>query len=47
MGRRNRADAEAHLDWERVTDRHLAIYHGVQRHTPARRWLTEQPSSTW
>jgi glycosyltransferase involved in cell wall biosynthesis len=47
LGRRNRADAEEHLDWERVTDRHLAIYHGVQRLAPARRRLTEQPSSTW
>ena len=47
MGRRNRADAEEHLDWERVTDRHLAIYQGVHRHVPARRPTTEQPSSTW
>jgi glycogen(starch) synthase len=47
MGRRNRADAEEQLDWERVTDRHLAIYHGVQRRPPSRRLLAEQPSSTW
>lgn len=47
MGRRNRADAEERLGWERVTARHLAIYHGVQRRAPARQLLAEQPSSTW
>jgi glycosyltransferase involved in cell wall biosynthesis len=47
MGRRNRSDAEAQLSWERVTERHLALYAGVQRHVPARRLLTEQPSGTW
>jgi glycosyltransferase involved in cell wall biosynthesis len=47
MARRNRADAENHLSWQRVTDRHLAIYNGVQRRAPVRRLLAEQPSSTW
>ena len=47
MGRRNRAEAEEHLDWQRVTDRHLAIYNGVRRQVPARRRLAEQPSSIW
>ena len=47
MGRRNRADAEALLNWNRVTERHLAIYAGVQRRAPARPLLTEQPSGSW
>ena len=47
IGRRNRAEAEERLGWERVTARHLAIYHGVQRRAPARPLLAEQPSSTW
>jgi glycosyltransferase involved in cell wall biosynthesis len=47
MGRRSRARAEEHLDCERVSDRHLALYRGVQRSLPARRLLSEEPSSTW
>jgi len=47
MGRRNRADAEERLSWERITARHLSIYQGVQRRAPARQLLAEQPSSTW
>jgi glycosyltransferase involved in cell wall biosynthesis len=47
MGRCNRAEAEANLSWERVTTRYMSIYNGVQRRVPARRALTEQPSSTW
>ena len=47
MARHNRADAEAQLSWERATNRHLVLYAGVQRHAPARRFLTEQPSGTW
>jgi glycosyltransferase involved in cell wall biosynthesis len=46
-GRRNRADAERLHSWERATTRHLALYHGVQRRLPARRPLTELPSSSW
>jgi phosphatidylinositol alpha 1,6-mannosyltransferase len=47
MGRRNRAGAGEHLGWDRVTARHLSLYHGVERRAPARRLLAEQPSSTW
>ena len=47
MARRNRSDAETQLAWERVTERHLVLYTGVQRHAPARRLLAEQPSGTW
>ncbi|MBA3553244.1 MAG: glycosyltransferase family 4 protein [Gemmatimonadales bacterium] len=47
MGRRNRAQAEANLSWERVTARYLSIYNGVQRRAPAHRALAELPSSTW
>ncbi len=47
MGRRNRAEAEANLAWERVTARYLGIYQDVQRRAPARPMLTELPSSTW
>lgn len=47
MGRRNRAQAEANLSWERVTTRYLSIYNGVQRRAPVRRALAELPSSIW
>lgn len=47
MGRRNRAEAEANLSWQRVTTRYLSIYRGVQRRLPARPSLAELPSSTW
>ena len=47
MGRRNRADAEAQLHWDRVTERHLTLYAGVQRRAPVRRLLTQQPSGSW
>ena len=47
LGRRNRADAEEHFAWDRITARHLSIYNGVQRHAPARPLFAEQPSSTW
>lgn len=46
IGRRNRADAERTYAWDRMTARHLALYHGVQRHAPSRR-LAEFPSSSW
>ncbi|HEX6104837.1 MAG TPA: glycosyltransferase family 4 protein [Gemmatimonadales bacterium] len=47
MARRNRADVEEHLSWERVTARHLVIYNGMQRRVPARPLLAEHPTSTW
>ena len=47
MARRNRADVEQHLSWERVTARHLVIYNGMQRRVPARPLLAEHPTSTW
>lgn len=47
IGRRNRAEAEANLSWDRVTARYLSIYQGVQRRAPGRSLLAELPSSTW
>jgi hypothetical protein len=47
MGRRNRAEAEEHLGWERITARHLTIYNGLQRRAPAQPLWTDQPSSIW
>jgi glycosyltransferase involved in cell wall biosynthesis len=47
LGRRNRAEAEATLSWERATSRYLTIYQGVQRHAPARSLLAEIPTSSW
>ena len=47
IARRNRADAERTHSWDRVTTRHLSLYHGVQRRVPGRRPLAELPSSSW
>jgi glycosyltransferase involved in cell wall biosynthesis len=47
IGRRNRADAERAHSWDRMTTRHLALYHGVQRHVPPRRPLAGLPQSSW
>ena len=47
IGRRNRADAERTHSWDRMTARHLSLYHGVQRRIHARRPLAELPSSSW
>jgi glycosyltransferase involved in cell wall biosynthesis len=47
IGRRNRADAERAHSWERMTTRHLALYHGVQRHVSGCRPLAELPQSSW
>jgi glycosyltransferase involved in cell wall biosynthesis len=47
MGRRNRAGAEQHLSWDRITGRHLTIYNGVRRRVPAPHPLTDLPSSIW
>lgn len=47
IGRRNRAEAEANLSWDRVTARYLSIYQGVQRRAPGRPLLAQLPSSTW
>ena len=47
IGRRNRADAERTHSWDRMTTRHLSLYHGVQRRVPASRPLAEIPSSSW
>jgi glycogen(starch) synthase len=47
MARRNRAEAEANLSWDRVTARHVSIYQGIQRRVPSRSLLSELPSSTW
>ncbi len=47
IGRRNRADAQRTHAWDRMTARHLTLYHGVQRRAPVRRTLAELPSSSW
>lgn len=47
ISRRNRAQAEANLSWERVTTRYLAVYQGLLRRAPLRRALTELPTGTW
>ena len=47
IGRRNRIRAEAGHSWDRTTDRHLAIYRGVQRRVRTRRPVAELPSSSW
>lgn len=47
MGRRNRLEAKATLDWSRITDRYLSIYAGVQRRRLAPARAAEVPSSTW
>jgi glycosyltransferase involved in cell wall biosynthesis len=40
---RNRAKAEANLEWSQVTRRYLAIYDGVTRQVPVPTLATEQP----
>lgn len=47
MGRRNRADAQRAHSWDRMTTRHLALYHGVQRQTPGPHPLVEYPQGSW
>jgi glycosyltransferase involved in cell wall biosynthesis len=47
IGKRNRADAERTYSWDRMTTRHLALYHGVQRRAPSRRPMAELPLSSW
>ena len=47
VSRRNRTDAERTYSWDRMTTRHLSLYHGVQRRVHARRPLAEIPSSSW
>jgi glycosyltransferase involved in cell wall biosynthesis len=46
IGRRNRADAEANLSWDRIGTRYLSLYQGIRQHVPARR-LAELHSSSW
>jgi glycosyltransferase involved in cell wall biosynthesis len=46
MSRRNRAKAEATLQWPRVTDRYLSIYHSLQRRAPASTLVPEPTVST-
>ena len=47
IARRNRGDAERTYAWDRMTARHLTLYHGVQRPVPTRRPLAELPSGSW
>jgi len=47
VSRRNRTDAERTYSWDRMTTRHLSLYHGVQHRVHARRPLAEIPSSSW
>jgi glycosyltransferase involved in cell wall biosynthesis len=47
MGRRNRLQAKATLDWSRITERYLSIYAGLQRRRLAPAHPAEIPSSTW
>jgi len=47
VARRNRAKAEATLDWAQVTRRYLSIYQGLRHPVRARPVATELPSSTW
>jgi glycosyltransferase involved in cell wall biosynthesis len=47
IGRRNRADAERTYAWDRMTARHVTLYHGVQRRAPSHRPLAELPSGSW
>jgi glycosyltransferase involved in cell wall biosynthesis len=47
VSRRNRGDAERTYSWDRMTGRHLSLYHGVQRRATSRRPLAEIPSSSW
>jgi glycosyltransferase involved in cell wall biosynthesis len=47
MGRRNRADAEANLSWDRIGTRYLSLYHGIRGRVPARSRLAELSSSSW
>jgi glycosyltransferase involved in cell wall biosynthesis len=47
MGRGNRLKAKATLDWNRNTERYLALYAGVQRRLPVQARASEVASSTW
>jgi glycosyltransferase involved in cell wall biosynthesis len=46
MSERNRARAEATLEWSKVTSRYLSIYQGMQKHAPARRMVPAATAST-
>ena len=45
MALRNRAKAEATLEWAQVTRRYLSIYEGIQRRAPARSLVAEPTAS--
>lgn len=47
MARRNRARAEATLDWAHITTRYLSVYRGVRGASPTGSLVTELPSSGW
>ena len=46
MGRRNRAKAEATLEWSQATRRYLAIYDALQHRVPARSLVSAPTAST-
>src|SRR5262247_3096244 len=45
ISRRNRADAEATLSWDRIGARYLSLYHGIRQRVPGQSRLAELPSS--
>jgi hypothetical protein len=45
MSQRNRAKAEATLEWSNMTNRYLSIYQGIETHAPAPA-LVAEPSVT-
>ena len=47
MACRNRAKAEATLDWGHITTRYLSVYRGIRGTSPAGSLVTELPSSGW
>jgi glycosyltransferase involved in cell wall biosynthesis len=46
MSQRNRARAEATLEWSKVTSRYLSIYQGMQKHAPARPMIPATTASS-
>jgi glycosyltransferase involved in cell wall biosynthesis len=46
MRERNRAKAEASLEWSKVTSRYLSIYQGLEKHAPSRSLVTPATVST-
>jgi hypothetical protein len=45
MAVRNRAKAEANLEWSQVTRRYLATYEAIQNRLPARPLVAEPTAS--